>query len=294
MSEVRILDGGMGTELQARGVPMDADAWSALANLDAWDQVRAAHEDFIRAGADVVIANTYVASRWPLERAGRGDRVTEANRRAVEAAQAARAVAADGRHVEIAGSMSSTAARVIGTGATVGPQGEELLAHYREQASALVEAGVDLIALEMISAPTYGVHAVEAAIETGLPVWLGVSPAAPVEGGRLPPNARPPYDLEEVLVTLLRPGITAVTVMHTELSLVLPGLEVVRRVWDGPVGAYPHHGSFTAPYWVFSDLTPSAFADEAERWVAAGAELVGGCCGIRPDHIRAVRDRLAG
>src|SRR5262249_26016566 len=93
--EVVVLDRGMGTELQARGVPMDNEAWSGVANLTHEDVVREIHEDFIRAGADVIIANTYAAARSGLERAGYGDRVAEANRRAVEAAVEARERAAD-------------------------------------------------------------------------------------------------------------------------------------------------------------------------------------------------------
>jgi methionine synthase I (cobalamin-dependent) len=81
--EVVVIDGGMGTELQARGVPMDDEAWSGVANLTHDHVVQEIHEDYIRAGADVIIANTYAAARLPLERAGYGDRVVEANRRAV-------------------------------------------------------------------------------------------------------------------------------------------------------------------------------------------------------------------
>ena len=75
--EVVVIDGGMGTELQARGVPMDDEAWSGVANLTHDHVVREIHEDYIRAGADVIIANTYAAARLPLEvrwirRSGRG------------------------------------------------------------------------------------------------------------------------------------------------------------------------------------------------------------------------------
>jgi hypothetical protein len=110
--EVVVLDGGMGTELQARGVPMDDEAWSGVANLTHDHIVQEIHEDYIRAGADVIIANTYAAARLPLERAGYGDRVVEANRRAVRAAREARDRVAD-RPVAIAGSMSLAAAEDV-------------------------------------------------------------------------------------------------------------------------------------------------------------------------------------
>ena len=71
--ELVIIDGGMGSQLQAEGVPMDEVAWSARANLDQPDVVQRVHEEFIRAGAEVIIANTFAASRAGLEPAGLGE-----------------------------------------------------------------------------------------------------------------------------------------------------------------------------------------------------------------------------
>src|SRR5215471_12741374 len=86
-----IIDGGMGSQLQAEGVPMHHVAWSARANLEQSDVVQRVHEEYIRAGAEVIIANTYASSRAALEPAGLGDQVGEANRSAVRAAMRARA-----------------------------------------------------------------------------------------------------------------------------------------------------------------------------------------------------------
>ena len=104
--EVVIADGGMGTQLQAEGVPMDEVAWCARANLAQPEVVQRVHEAYIRAGAQVIIANTFAASRAGLERAGLGGHVAEANVNAVSAALAAREAAATGP-VVVAGSMSS-------------------------------------------------------------------------------------------------------------------------------------------------------------------------------------------
>src|SRR5215831_1847054 len=102
--ELVIIDGGMGSELQAEGVPMDEVAWSARANLEQPEVVQRVHEAYIQAGAEVIIANTFAASRAGLEPAGLGGRVAEANADAVSAALAAREAAADGP-VAVAGSM---------------------------------------------------------------------------------------------------------------------------------------------------------------------------------------------
>jgi S-methylmethionine-dependent homocysteine/selenocysteine methylase len=289
--EVVVIDGGMGTELQARGVPMDDEAWSGVANLTHDHVVREIHEDFIRAGADVIIANTYAAARLPLERAGYGDRVAEANRRAVGAAREARDRAAE-RPVVIAGSMSFAAAEDVVLRGRPGPRGTELLEHYREQASALAEVGVDLIALEMITSPSFGSPALEAAAETGLPVWLGLSVEVDVDG-RVRPLDRPHDGLDELLDALLGAAVSAVTVMHSVIETVEPALDVIARHWSGTVGAYPHCGDYKPPEWIFGDITPEAFASASVGWVARGAQLVGGCCGIRPEHIRAIAETLS-
>src|SRR5262249_23119401 len=105
--DVVIIDGGTGTALQAAGVPMDGLAWSGRASLEQPDVVQAVHESYVRAGAEVIIANTSGASRAALEPAGLGDQVGETNRRAVAAAQRARDAAAGGRPVAVAGSMSA-------------------------------------------------------------------------------------------------------------------------------------------------------------------------------------------
>src|SRR6185437_6085655 len=152
-----IIDGGMGSQLQAEGVPMDEVAWSARANLDQPEVVQRVHEEFIRAGAEVIIANTFAVSRAGLEPAGLGGRVSEANRGAMRAAMQAREAAAS-RPVAVAGSMSSFCPIAMDAGALgsplSGPAAEDprfpSLADFREQAALLAAAGADLIALEMI------------------------------------------------------------------------------------------------------------------------------------------------
>src|SRR5262245_6488268 len=97
--QILILDGATGTELQRRGVPMHGFAWSAAALDTHPETVRAVHEDYIRAGADVIITNSFATARHVLEPAGLGDRVRALNQRAVTLAQAAREHAASGRPV---------------------------------------------------------------------------------------------------------------------------------------------------------------------------------------------------
>jgi homocysteine S-methyltransferase len=277
--EVVVLDGGMGSELEARGVPMDGAVWSGIAAADHTTAVRETHEEFIRAGADVIITNTFSSNRLAFGPAGLGDRVAEANRAAVRAALEARDNVAE-RPVVVAGSLSPHSAH--GRPAEE-PSAAEILDCFREQATLLADAGVDLLALEMVPSLAYGAPAVQAATETGLPVWVGVTSwSDEYREGRL----------ADLVAALVRPGVTAVNVMHTELELVDGAVDDVRRHWDGTLGVYPHAGTWQPPNWTLPELEPAEFAEAGTGWVARGAQLVGGCCGIRPAHIRSLAERV--
>jgi S-methylmethionine-dependent homocysteine/selenocysteine methylase len=288
----------MGSQLQAEGVPMDHVAWSARANLEQPDVVQRVHEKYIRSGAEVIIANTYASSRAALEPAGLGDRVTEANRCAVRAAMRARESAAMGP-VAVAGSMSSFSPIDMYAGdlREPGPASDDprfpSLADFREQAELLAEGGVDLIALEMISARSYGRSALQAAAETGLPVWLGVSPVRLDDGtlGTLP-KLGDGDSFEDLLTALVDPGLAAVTVMHAKPEVTLDAIETIRRHFAGPVGVYAETGDWTPPNWVFDGLAPAEYLQQAIAWAERGAQLIGGCCGVGPEHIRVLADSL--
>ena len=286
--EVIILDGATGTELQSRGVPMHGFAWSAAALDTHPDTVRAVHEDYICAGADVIIANTFSTARHVLEPAGLGERVRALNQRAVALAQEARENAAAGRPVAVAGSISSFRTRVT--------PADQLEGSFQEQAELLTEAGVDLIALEMMGSFEQAAPAIRAAATTGLPVWVGFSYLT----GR--DRVVRAYDdspfstaLSEDLALLedLPHGDTAVTVMHTLTEETAPALEIVRRHWSGVTGAYAHSGRWVDPEWEFDDsISPGHYLRAARQWVEMGAQIIGGCCAIGPQYIRLLRERL--
>jgi S-methylmethionine-dependent homocysteine/selenocysteine methylase len=298
--ELVIIDGGTGSQLQAEGVPMDDIAWSARANLERPDVVQHVHEEYIRAGAEVIIANTYAASRAALEPAGLGSRVAEANRSAVRAAMRAREAAAT-RPVAVAGSMSSFSPIDMDPAALGrpldGPAAEDprfpSLADFREQAELLAEAGVDLIALEMIDAPGYGRAALQAAAETGLPVWLGISPARLDDGtlGTLP-ELGDSDSFEDLLSVLAAPTLAAITVMHAKSEVAPDAIEIIRGHFAGPIGVYAETGNWEPPNWVFDGQTPDQYLQEAITWADRGAQLIGGCCGVGPEHIRLLAEGL--
>jgi homocysteine S-methyltransferase len=286
--EVIILDGATGTELEKRGVAMDGVAWSAAALIMQPDTVRQVHEDYIRAGADIIITNSFSTARHVLEPAGLGDRVRALNIRSVELAKEARQNAAAGREVFIAGSISTFNAH---NQRSYQPSVEQARANYREQADILAEAGADLLMMEMMIDLEQTTAAVQAAVAAGLPVWIGFSCRIGDDGTVMLLDRE--HSLAEALEVIPPLGGAGVTIMHTLTEDVLPALQVVRQKWPGPVGAYAHSGKFIMPNWQFVDMiSPEDYAAEAEKWVEAGAQVIGGCCGVGPEHIRLLKERL--
>ncbi|MGH7320853.1 MAG: homocysteine S-methyltransferase family protein [Candidatus Rokuibacteriota bacterium] len=286
--EVVILDGATGTELQRRGVPMHGVAWSAAALMTHPETVRAVHEDYIRAGADVITTNSFSTARHLLEKAGMGDRVRELNTRAVTLAREAREGAARGRPVFIAGSMSTM---YPGADARNRPDTERAQILYREQAELLAAAGVDLIALEMMQDIELATCAATAAVATGLPAWIGFSCKPRDDEATLMLLRGHPFGT--ALDAILPLGGSAVTVMHTLTQDIAPALRMVMARWSGPVGAYAHSGDFVMPNWQWVNMiSPEDYAAEAMMWVAMGTQIIGGCCGIGPEYIRLLKERL--
>ncbi len=280
-----LLDGGTGTELERRGVPMNDRAWCGDAILEHADVLRDIHEDYIRAGAEVIITNTFATARHSLEPVGFGKDVERANRLAVEVAREARERVAE-RDVAVAGSISDF---MTDRGNRDWLSEQRLRATYREQAEILAQAGVDLLALEMMQKPEIAVPAIEAAIATGLPVWVGCSCRRVPDEGRLGLFDYPDRDFRELLDAILGLPVGVVGIMHSAVPDVVDGIEMLRERWSGPMAVYPECGYFTLPHWHFVDIiAKDDLVTEARGWRERGVQIIGGCCGIGPEHIEAL------
>jgi homocysteine S-methyltransferase len=283
-----ILDGGTGTLIQALGAPMNGETWGADANITHPEIVRQAHREYLDAGAEVLIANTYATSPLLFNHLGRSDDVSVIDAVAVRLAREA-----SNGTVPVAGSFSVMRPGIPGSDRS------EMLQQWPEpdarqlfaaKAAGLVEAGVDLIAMEMMRDGDYSVWATEAAAATGLPVWIGIS-VEEDEQGRLIGFGRPNWLLDDFVEVLLRSAPAAmVSVMHSAPHLTAPALEVVRRHWRGSLGAYAESGYFAMPEWRFVDIIPEAeYVDLAKQWSGSyQLSMIGGCCGIGPSHIAAL------
>jgi len=287
---VALLDGGTGTELQRRGVPMTAQAWCGPAALDHVATLEQVHGDYIAAGADIITANTYASARHLLSHDGFGDHFDAINRAAVRAARAARD--ASGRSdVLVAGSLSHRGPIAAGTArpASGASDLDEMAASVRELAMLLREEGCDLILLEMMYDPEKMPAVFTAASETGLPVWAGFSGRRAADGRVVGFDPGRDIPFAEVVAELTRWEVRAAGIMHTAADVVSDALAILRAQYSGPLMAYPDSGFFRSPHWQFEDvMSPEDLRSFASRWVADGAQVIGGCCGLSPEHIAAL------
>ncbi len=276
---VVLADGAMGTLLRERG-------WRApheVAALDAPDLVRRVHQDYIAAGADLILTNTFEANRAVLARHGLGDQVHRANTVAARLARDAR---------EISG-------HPLFIGGSIGPVGRELalgtltladaFAAHREQVEALVEGGVDAIVLETFPSLREAREAIRAVrVVTDLPVVAMLNFSADL--------ASPAGEsATEIARALAEAGADIVGVnCGVGPQAALDMMEQMARDPAHPLlaiqpnGGLPRQQGNALVYPASADY----FADFALRARDLGAVYIGGCCGTTPAHVRAMRDAL--
>ena len=279
-----LLDGGMGQELINRKASAQGVLWSAKALFDSPEAVQAVHEDYIRAGADVITTNSYSCIRNNFEPEGLAGRLGEMNRLAAELAQRARDNC--GKPVLIAGSMGpqngSYRPDLVGSY-------EETEALYREQAEFLAPH-VDLFICETLSCLVEARAAVIAATSTGKPVWLSWS----IEDSGAA-NLRSGEPIHEAWEDIADSGISAVLLNCSPPEAITKVLPQLVSICDLPVGAYANAFTPIPDKWDFhgdesippsrTDITPRVYADYAAEWLKAGARIIGGCCEVGPAHI---------
>ena len=288
---VTILDGGMGRHLEAVGAPFRQPEWSALALIEAPEFVRRAHDDFLAAGADIITVNSYAVVPFHIgeERfEADGDRLTRlAARLAREAADAV----AD-RKVLVAGSLPPL----------FGSYRPDLFDAERAPRilSVLVEGqspNVDLwLAESQSSIPE--VRAVRAALkDDARPLWLSFTLKDEDPDPDCPclRSGEPVADAARAAVQL---GAKSVLFNCSQPEVMAGAVDTAREVFsqnrsDLRIGVYanafPNSGDAveanTGLLRIRRELDPPAYVDFAGDWVARGASIVGGCCGIGPAHI---------
>ncbi len=275
--EVMVADGATGTNFQHDGLRpgIPPEEWV----LDEPEKVLALHRGFVAAGADIILTNTFGGTGIRMRDSKYADRAPEINRRAVELAQQA---AAEGENVLVAGSMGPT-------GSLLQPLGpllrEQVVETYTEQAQALTEGGVDFLLLETMFALDEALAAIEGvkqssslplvcsfSFDRGVYTMMGVKPAKVVE-------ALKPLGLAAIGANC---GMTLdfMEQVIQEMAASNPGVPI----WCKPNAGLPKGGMVLPEY----DVGPEDMAAYAVRFLRAGAQVVGGCCGNTAAHVKTI------
>ena len=281
-----LADGAMGTVLYARGVFINR-CYDEL-NLSDPNLILSIHEDYLQAGAEILETNTFGANRFRLARHGLASKVAEINAAGVKLARQAvdHIKEKQAGTAYVAGSVGPLGVRLEPLGKT---GLDEARAAFAEQIRALADAGVDLLIIETMPALNEAREALLAAEQTApqLPVlvMVTVDDESNCLDGSSPQQAA-------ALLTEWGAGAIGVN-CSTGPSTVLTAIEAMRSATTLPLAAMPNAGMPRAIEGRNIYLcSPEYMASFARKAIAAGAQIVGGCCGTTPNHIRAMRSAM--
>lgn len=296
MSTIRILDGGMGRELKRIGAPFQQPEWSALALMEDPDFVCQAHQNFIDAGADIITTNSYAVVPFHIGEARFAARGTELAELAAKIARECADKA--GRAVVVAGSLSP----VLGSYRPDLFQLEAALRIYK----VLIDAQAPFVDhwLAETQSSIAEIKAVRQALgDNNKPLWVSFTlDDEPANGQALLRSEETVTDAVAAAIELNVSGIlfncSQPEVMTAAVEAAVA--EIQRQGKSIPVGVYAN--AFPAQSKeaeanaeldeIRADLNPAAYLMWAQTWVKAGASIIGGCCGITPEHIAALSAKL--
>lgn len=287
---VLVLDGALGTELERRGVPAPRPLWSAAALESDSAAIRQIHRDYIVAGADIIVADTFRTNVRTLRDAGMRGRGPALNRYAVGLVRQALSVERNRRQAmgddpgDVFVAVSVAPVEDCYSPGRV-PEEAVLKQEHAETLRWLKAARPDLVWIETMNTVREARAAAGAAADAGLPFVVSFvlrQDGELLSGERLEDAvaAVEPFNPLALGLNCIPPdGITA----H------LPHL---RQATARPLAAYAHiNNPAPTPGWSFSqEATPDQYARQVKRWLDLGVRIVGGCCGTTPAHIRAVRN----
>jgi len=278
LARPRVLDGAMGSELLRRGVASAARLWGVGALLDAPAAVRTLHADYAAAGAELLTAASFRVAPYALRRAGLHHRGEELARLAVSLAREA----APGALVAASLTTLEDCYRP-----DLVPDDATLEREHAATVALLAAAGPDLLLLETFNTGREARAAAAAAAATGLAVVVCFTCR---EGGRLLSGE----DVGEAAARVAETGAAAVGVNCTRGLDVLPALMRIAVAAPLPLVAYANNAWFAedATFLAAAPIPPERYARCALAWLAAGARLIGGCCGTGPAHIAALASAL--
>lgn len=282
-----VSDGGLATELEARGHDLSDDLWSARLLVDAPEEIEAVHSAFFAAGSAVATTATYQASFDGFATRGIDrPRAETLMRLSVELARSARDEHGSGWVAASIGPYGAALANGAEYRGRYGRSVAELTAWHRPRLELLADAGADVLAIETVPDTDEAEALVGVVADLGVPAWLSYT----VDG--LTTRAGQPL-ADAFAVAADVPEIVAVGVNCCAPHDVLPAITVANKVTGKPVVVYPNSGEVwdgQRRVWTGS----SSWAPELiPQWVAAGARIVGGCCRVRPSDVTRIAADVA-
>jgi len=277
-----LFDGAMGTLLFSRGVPQRASLDELVESRP--ELIGAVHREYIAAGADAIETCSFGANRFRLVPFGLGDRAGRLSRRAAQLAREARDVA--GRDVLVAGSVGPLAGAVRGPAR---PARDAVEAAFREQVEGLLEGGADLLVFETFNDLDELLTAVEVArASSDLPVLAEMTFGEDLLAidGTSPQTAATALATAGVDAVGVNCGVGPLVCLDALGQMGRPSRELARSIMPNAGLPQRVEGQF-----VYA-ADPAYFGDAVERFLAAGARIVGGCCGTTPEHVAAMRTAL--
>src|ERR1035438_7829294 len=281
-----LADGAMGTVLYARGIFINR-CYDEL-NLSDPAMILSIHEEYLQAGAEILESNTFGANRFRLARHGLAGKMAEINAAGVHLARQAVARLKERQATEawVAGTVGPLGVRLEPLGKTGLDEAREAFA---EQIQVLAKAGVDLLIVETMPALNEAREALAAAREVAPELPVVVMVTVDDEGNCLDGSSP-----QQAAALLSEWGAGAIGVnCSTGPAMVLTAIEAMRKATSLPLAAMPNAGMPRAVEGRNIYLcSPEYMASFARKAIAAGVQIVGGCCGTTPNHIRAMRSAM--
>jgi len=284
-----ILDGAIGAELEKKGAKMHKDLWCGTCSVESPDLVKKVHEEYILAGADIITTNTYATTPIAMKQYGFDNQVNEFNKKSVQLAK--EAIKNSNKDIAVAGSVST-----FGSLYKYGL--EAMKPGFKEQLNILSNEGVDLIILEAMSSQADIVETiVECSSQTKLPVWLSISCVIDDNTNKVMLGFSDTFDTDTNVYEDFETSMDnfskihqgPILIAHSDIEVTGQAIKIAKKKFNGVLGAYPNRGHYEKPHWKFVDnITPSEYLEKARSWVEDGAQIVGGCCGVGVEEIKAI------
>ena len=288
-NDIIILDGAIGAELEKKGAKMHKDLWCGTCSVESPDLVKKVHEEYILAGADIITTNTYATTPIAMKQYGFDNQVNEFNKKSVQLAK--EAVNNSNKNIAVAGSVST-----FGSLYKYGL--EAMKPGFKEQLNILSNEGVDLIILEAMSSQADIVETiVECSSQTKLPVWLSISCVIDDNTNKVMLGFSDTFDTDTNVYEDFETSMDnfskihqgPILIAHSDIEVTGQAIKIAKKKFNGVLGAYPNRGHYEKPHWKFIDnITPSEYLEKARSWVDDGAQIVGGCCGVGVEEIKAI------